>query len=210
MADTSGGISGLGVGAVTVGGLLAWSALRNVSPVDTLREVLGKPSPRRPISTPFGSTASGVRAVQSAGAAAAGAVGSVAGAIAGDGGRLVQAAQKYLGVRYVFGGVKPTGMDCSGLVVLALRDIGVKAPRFTTATFGSWAKSQGAQRVAPADFRVGDVILRSGHMGISLGGDRLIHAPHTGTVVKEATIWDKNNWWGWRLFSGTAQKVGSK
>lgn len=189
------------------GGLLLWSGIRNVTPIDTLKEVLGRPSESRPISTPYGSTFSGVRTVTTGGigTAAGQAVGSVAGAGA-DGGRLVSAARRYLGVRYVFGGVSRSGVDCSGLVVLSLRDIGVKAPRFTTATFGTWAKARGATRVGPP-FTAGDVILRSGHMGIALGGGRLIHAPHTGTVVKEADIWDQRNWWGWRLPLGAVGTV---
>jgi hypothetical protein len=214
---SSGGVSGLGVGMAASGGLLLWSAIRNVNPIDTLKEVLGKPSDGRPISTPYESSISGVRSVSGVGTAAgalAGGVGtgigSVAGAfLSGDGGRLVQAADKYLGVRYVFGGTKPSGMDCSGLVVLSLRDIGVKCPRFTTATFGTWAKSQGAARLS-GGFQAGDVILRSGHMGIALGGGRLIHAPHTGTVVKVADIWDERNWWGWRLFGPPGLKAGAK
>jgi cell wall-associated NlpC family hydrolase len=198
MGDTA-GVSGLGVGLAAAGGLLVWSGIRNVSPIDTLKEVLGRPSDSRPIGTPFGSTISGVRGVAaSVGTAAGAAATGVAGGGGSGGGQLVQAARRYLGVRYVFGGTSKTGMDCSGLVVLALRDIGVKAPRFTTATFGTWAKAQGATRVS-APFASGDVILRTGHMGIALGGGRLIHAPHTGTVVKEAAIWDVGNWWGWRL-----------
>lgn len=205
MADSSGGISGLGVAAVTVGGLFVWSALRNVSPLDTLKEVLGRPSSGSAISTPMGSVAATVRGVSAAAAvgeaaAAAGAVatvGSVAGAVPAA--SLVAAARKYLGVRYVFGGTSKSGVDCSGLVILSFRDVGIKAPRFTTATFGTWAKAQGAKRVS-SGFQAGDVVCRSGHMGIALGGGRLIHAPHTGTVVKEAAMWDLNNWWAWRFW----------
>jgi cell wall-associated NlpC family hydrolase len=210
MGDSSGGISGLGVAATTVGGLFVWSAIRNTSPVDTLKNVLGKPNDARPISTGFGSAQSGVRGVVDAGvslgaslagasglAGAAAAGSSVAGVIQAS--ALVSAAEKYLGVRYVFGGVSRSGIDCSGLVVLSFRDIGIKAPRFVTATFGSWAKGQGAKKVT-SNFKAGDVVCRSGHMGIALGAGRLIHAPHTGTVVKEANMWDLSNWWAWRFW----------
>jgi cell wall-associated NlpC family hydrolase len=206
VADSQGGISGLGIGFMTVGGLLVASAIRNVAPVDTLRAVLGRPSQGRPISPPFGATASGVRGVVAApGSAAAG----VAGGSAGDGGRLVEAARRYLGVRYVFGGATRSGVDCSGLVYLALKDIGMRPPRFTTYTFGAWASSIGATRMPGGRlaFVAGDVILRTGHMGIALGGGRLIHAPHTGTVVQEATIWDPGNWWGWRLPSAPSPSL---
>jgi cell wall-associated NlpC family hydrolase len=188
----SGGISGLGVAATTVGGVLVWSAIRNVAPIDTLKDVIGKPSAGRPISTPFGSVSSGVREPVKLDP------GTLSGPFTAGESRLVRAARAYLGVRYVYGGTSKSGMDCSGLVVLSFRDLGIKAPRFTTVTFGSWAKGQGAQRIA-ADFVSGDVVCRSGHMGIALGGGRLIHSPHTGTVVKEADMWDLKNWWAWRF-----------
>jgi cell wall-associated NlpC family hydrolase len=199
----SGGVSGLAVGVVAVGGLLTWSAIRNVTPIDTLKEVLGKPSNGSPISTPFGSTVSGVRAVAGSAVGPAIGAGVIAGVAGGDGpgGRLVAEARKLIGVPYVWAAASASGVDCSGLVVLCLRRMGEPdVPRFTTATFGAWAAKRGAVRVKPDQFRAGDVILRTGHMGIAVSATALIHAPTIGDRVKEATIWDRGNWWGWRLF----------
>lgn len=203
MAESSGGVSGLAVGLATAGGLLLWSAVRNVSPLDTLREVLGKGSGGTPISTPFASTVSGVQTITgSLGKAAGAAAADVAGSMSGDAGRLVAEARKLIGTPYVWASASSTGVDCSGLVILCLRRMGIKdVPRFTTATFGSWAKGQGAVRVTPDSFRAGDVILRTGHMGIAISGTRMIHAPHPGSSVREADIYSRSSWWGWRLFS---------
>lgn len=200
MAASSDGIPGVAVGIAAAGLVLMASAIRNVSPADTLRQVLGRPATGQSIGTALGSVASGVRGV-TAGAAVGNAVGGVAGVLSGDAARLVQAAEAYRGVRYVYGGTSRNGIDCSGLVVASLRDIGVKAPRFNTVTFDGWARSRGAVRVTPDQFAVGDVLRRPGHMAICISNGRMIHAPHAGTVVTEADIYKPlSSWWGWRLF----------
>jgi cell wall-associated NlpC family hydrolase len=192
----SGGVSGLAVGLAAGGGLLVWSAIRNVNPFDTLKEVLGRPATPTPISTPFSDSTSGVRSVTAV--AAVGTAG-VAGS-SPQAARLVEECRKLIGTPYVWASASASGVDCSGMVVLALKRMGVDAPRFTTATFGTWAQSMGAKRVGPDDFRAGDVIVRTGHMGVAISGTRLIHAPTVGKRVQEAEIWNRSNWWGWRMF----------
>lgn len=202
MPESSGGVPGLAVGLATAGGLLLWSGIRNVSPLDTLKEVLGKGSTRTPISTPLASVASGVRTISGVGSDLGATVGNAAAGVAGglsDGGPLVGEARKLIGVPYKWASASPTGVDCSGLVILCLKRTGVPdVPRFTTATFGSWAKSAGWVKVGPDTFHAGDVILRTGHMGIAVSSTRMIHAPHPGSRVMEANIYDRSNWWGWR------------
>lgn len=206
MADSP-GISGLSVGLLAAGGVLVVSAVRNQSVADTLRQVIGRPTSGQAVGTALGSVASGVQSFAAAGAAAGSAAAGVAAAAAG--GPLVAAARKYLGVKYVYGGTSKTGVDCSGLVVLSLKGIGLNPPRFTTATFGTWAKAQGWTRLS-SGWTAGDIVCRSGHMGIAVSASRLIHAPHTGTVVQEAAMWDLKNWWAWRMSaSDTAIKAGN-
>ena len=195
MADSD-GISGLGVGAAGVGFLLIAAAIRNETPLDTVRSVLGKSVSGTPISSTLDtSTGKQIRTVKKVDGKIVTVTPGVAG---GKAGAIVSAAQKYLGVPYKYGGTSANGIDCSGLCVLALRAAGYTAPRFYTATFDSWARSQGWKRVAPADFQQGDVIRRPGHMAIALSNSRMIHAPRPGKVVTEASIYSKNQWWGFR------------
>lgn len=211
-------ISGVGVGFMATGGLLLWAGIKNEQPVDLLKQVLGRPSDHREISTPLGDVVSGIRSqatgVTAAGAAAAAAVGAIAGAGSGD---LVTEARKHLGARYVWNASGPTTFDCSGLVVYCCRHTRwPKAPRFYTYTFGAWAKSAGWSRITLAQAGAGDVIVKAGHMAIAVSNTRMIAAPHTGDVVKEQTIYSRAAWWGWRpptaaaSIAATAKSVAKK
>lgn len=65
----------------------------------------------------------------------------------------VDVGRQYLGVPYVFGGTNPaTGLDCSGLVQLVFRRLGVSLPRTAQAQFDATA------RVALDDLQPGDLV----------------------------------------------------
>jgi cell wall-associated NlpC family hydrolase len=103
----------------------------------------------------------------------------------------VAAARRMLGTPYLWGGSRPsTGFDCSGLVQWAYAQAGVSIPRTTFTQIDA----PGAQPVGRNDLMPGDLIFfrnSSGdvhHVGMSLGGDRFIEAPHTGDVVKIANL----------------------
>jgi hypothetical protein len=90
-------------------------------------------------------------------------------------------------VRYQWGGSSPkTGFDCSGLVQWAYAKAGIRIPRTSEEQI---LASNGAH-VSRKDLLPGDLVFfrdPSGdvhHVGISLGGDKFIGAPHTGDVVK--------------------------
>jgi NlpC/P60 family len=103
----------------------------------------------------------------------------------------VAAAKTELGTPYQWGGSSPeTGFDCSGLVQWAYAKVGIVVPRTSEqqilATNGHPVDRR---HLIPGDlvfFRdsTGDVH----HVGISLGGDKFINAPHTGDVVKVASL----------------------
>lgn len=198
MADS--GISGLGLTLAASGGVLLVAAIRNESPVSVLKAAIGRPTPATPISRPFGEVVSGVAVVGRAGKFAEGGTGTLT--PAGSGGALVEEARRHIGAPYVWATAGPTTFDCSGLVVYCLRKIGQKPPRFTTYTFGSWAKSQGWTKVSADKIRGGDVIVRTGHMGIAVSASEMIHAPHPGAKVRYSNIYDRSSWWGWRMSGG--------
>ena len=110
----------------------------------------------------------------------------------GGGAAIVAEAYKYLGVPYVWGGASMSGVDCSGLVMLAHRAIGVSLSHYS-GSIGS-----GGRSVSRAEALPGDVVCYSGHVGIYLGKNQMIHAPQTGDVVKVVTVygspWFRRYW----------------
>lgn len=97
---------------------------------------------------------------------------------------VLQRAHKALGTPYVFGGTKPGGFDCSGLVQWAYKGAGIKLPRTAA------EQSRSGYRIRnKADMRAGDIVAfrrkRGGyHTGIYLGDGKFIHAPRTNTRVR--------------------------
>lgn len=94
-------------------------------------------------------------------------------------------ARAQLGDPYVWGATGPDSWDCSGLTQAAYRAAGVTLPRTTgeQVNVGS--------RVSESNLQPGDLIFfysDHSHVGIYIGGGEMIHAPHTGTVVKIAPI----------------------
>jgi peptidoglycan DL-endopeptidase CwlO len=96
----------------------------------------------------------------------------------------VHVAERYLGVRYVYGGESPSGFDCSGLVQYVFARIGISLPRTTYAQYAS-GRPVSRGELEPGDLLFFDAV---GHVGIYIGGGRFIHSPHTGTVVQFGSL----------------------
>lgn len=97
---------------------------------------------------------------------------------AADGATTVARAYQEIGKPYLWGACGPASYDCSGLVSYCLTG---KYERLgTTETFAAW------KRVA--DPVPGDICLNSHHCGIYVGAGKMIHAPHTGDVVKISNV----------------------
>ncbi|NJP48081.1 C40 family peptidase [Actinacidiphila epipremni] len=94
-------------------------------------------------------------------------------------------ARDQLGDPYVWGATGPDSWDCSGLTQAAYRAAGVTLPRTTG------EQVDVGSRVSESNLQPGDLIFfysDHSHVGIYIGGGEMIHAPHTGTVVKIAPI----------------------
>jgi cell wall-associated NlpC family hydrolase len=97
---------------------------------------------------------------------------------------VVAIAERYLGVPYRWGGASPSGFDCSGLVMYVYAQVGVSLPHSSFAQYGMGSP------VSRSDLQPGDLVFFDGlgHVGIYVGGNSFIHAPHTGDVVKISSI----------------------
>lgn len=91
---------------------------------------------------------------------------------------IVNAAKKYIGTPYVWGGESKQegGMDCSGFVYNALRDAGYKVGRTTAQGYRSFGNT-----VKKSDMQPGDLIFygsgnKASHIGIYIGGGQVIQS----------------------------------
>jgi cell wall-associated NlpC family hydrolase len=108
---------------------------------------------------------------------------------------LVAAAEHYLGCPYLWGGKSFLGIDCSGLVQNAFRDIGVTVLRDTDMqreTIGSTVAI-----AAIDDLRRGDLIYIPGHVLIFAGDGAVIHADGASMMVRRdnlGALMRERNW----------------
>jgi len=126
------------------------------------------------------------------GSSATGSTSSSGTAATGTGAEVVGAATKYLGVPYAWGGTDPaTGLDCSGLTQRVYADLGIDIPRTS-----SQQATAGRPVASLAEAQPGDLVFydysadRAGidHVGIYIGGGKMIAAPQEGEVVKVQSV----------------------
>lgn len=99
---------------------------------------------------------------------------------------IVAYATNFLGTPYVWGANGPNSFDCSGFTVYVFRHFGISLTRttYTQITQGSYVSRDNLQ---PGDL----VFFGTGtphHVGIYVGNNSYIHAPHTGDVVKISAL----------------------
>lgn len=93
-------------------------------------------------------------------------------------------AAEFLHVPYLWGGKTARGLDCSGLIQLALNACGINALRDTDMQESSLGRA--LEKVEP--LRRNDLVFWKGHVGILSGPDTLIHANGTHMQVVEEPL----------------------
>lgn len=117
--------------------------------------------------------------------------------VGNTGERAAAIAQKYLGVKYVWGGMSPSGFDCSGLMVYVYKQLGITLTRVAA------EQARHGTPVSKSNLKPGDLVFfytdssNSGyisHCGMYIGGGKFIHASSSRTQNR-VTISSLNNSW---------------
>ena len=104
--------------------------------------------------------------------------------ISGRAGVAIKYALKQIGDRYVFGSAGLVTWDCSGLTMRAYQAAGVSLPH------SSAAQSRLGKQVSIKSLKPGDLLFFGrpvSHVGMYIGGGKMVHAPRSGSRVKITT-----------------------
>jgi len=107
------------------------------------------------------------------------------GPASGRAGAAVQYAYAQLGDRYQWGAAGPDAFDCSGLTMMAWQAGGVSLPH------SSGGQYSAANRISRSELQPGDLVFfysPISHVGIYIGGGKMIHAPNPSQHVEVAPI----------------------
>ncbi len=100
-------------------------------------------------------------------------------------GGVVEVAMRYLGRPYHWAAAGPDSFDCSGFTMFVYGKVGVSLPHSSRGQISS------GQRVSRSTLKPGDLVFFGSpihHVGIYVGGGRMVHSPHTGDVVSVDSI----------------------
>jgi len=103
---------------------------------------------------------------------------------------IIEESEKYLRVPYLWGGESPTGFDCSGLMQYVFNSQGIDIPRV------SEDQQSAATTISMSEIKPGDLVFNkasdSTHVGMYIGNEMYIQAPHTGDVIKISKLSTSN------------------
>ncbi|MCX2525014.1 C40 family peptidase [Larsenimonas rhizosphaerae] len=101
---------------------------------------------------------------------------------------LLHLARSFMGLRYLWAGNSPLGLDCSGFTHTVFLGRNIKIPR------DACDQARGGDAITPGQQRPGDLLfferpdrkgsLRIDHVGLYLGDDTLLHAPTNNAHIE--------------------------
>jgi len=83
---------------------------------------------------------------------------------------IINDAKRFLGTPYLWGGITPFGIDCSGMVHILYRRFGIELPR------DSKDQIKQGEKIAEEEIKPADLFFFKGHVAIALDKKRFIHA----------------------------------
>ncbi len=103
--------------------------------------------------------------------------------------KVVNTAKRYVGHKYVFGGVGPSGFDCSGFTQYVYKQTGISIPR-TTRSQSTVGKSLSKPQVSSGDLIVFSDTYQPGpsHVGICIGNGNFVHAANAKKGVRTDSL----------------------
>jgi cell wall-associated NlpC family hydrolase len=113
---------------------------------------------------------------------------AVAPAASGKVAKILAFAYAQLNKPYRFGGAGSRVYDCSGLVMRAAAAAGISL------SHSAAAQQRSGRRVSLSQLQPGDLVFWGNpayHVGIYVGGGKILDAPHTGTVVQIQSLWGR-------------------
>lgn len=216
MADRSAGISGFGIATATAGALLVYAGIRNVTPLQALREAVGAGRLPGGSSSTSGAVEKAEQALQQPPGAYVGsgiiAVGS------GPFPQLVQAVQPFMSDQYSQARRWQDGYsDCSSFIGKGLKRLGIDPGISTTI---SMLADKRWKRIPRESAGAGDIAINQAHVVLFTAPNRAVGQENPSRDVQSGTpeelmtgsgSWVVMRWAGPRPGTGLgtiAQKVG--
>jgi cell wall-associated NlpC family hydrolase len=97
----------------------------------------------------------------------------------------VAVAERFVGTPYLWGGKSSLGIDCSGLVQVALAAAGIMSPRDSDMQLA--ALGHALDLAQTSKLRRGDLLFWNGHVAIARNAETIVHANahHMATTIED-------------------------
>ncbi|MBX0316847.1 C40 family peptidase [Planococcus glaciei] len=125
--------------------------------------------------------------------------------------KLVSDAKSYIGTPYKWGGVTPTGFDCSGYILYVFNKSGIQLPRTTREQYKE------GTAVSKSNLKAGDLVFFNttgsgvSHAGIYIGNNNFIHTSSSKGVmissINDPYYWGSKYVGAKRVFNFTNQVI---